>query len=154
MDIEEFYNADARRRAGEERSFGMEWSSTADKHHVWDLFWNAATGELYLMAKPVHSRWVGWNAEDAKDDLRALEALDHRIVGDFEHLLHPRHVQAKTKSDPGEKYKEALTEELTVEVLAKIPAVDKVTALLDGWQAVVAQPDSLSWLRERVSSAK
>src|SRR5439155_3838133 len=85
VDIEEFYDGDPRRRAGEERSFGMEWNSAADPHHRWDLFWNAGTEELYLMAKPVHSNWVGWNVEDAKDDLRALEALEHRIVGELEH---------------------------------------------------------------------
>jgi hypothetical protein len=152
VDIQEFYDGDPRRRAGEERSFGMEWSSTADPQHRWDLFWNAGSGELYLMAKPVHSNWVGWNVEDAKDDLRALEALEHRIVGELDHLLHPRQVYAKTGTHPGERYKEALTEELTVEILAVIPDLDVVQALLDGWQEEVAKPDSLTWLRARIAS--
>jgi hypothetical protein len=152
VDIQEFYDGDPRRRAGEERSFGMEWSSTADPQHRWDLFWNAGTGELYLMAKPVHSNWVGWNVEDAKDDLRALEALEHRIVGELDHLLHPRQVYAKTGTHPGERYKEALTEELTVEILAVIPDSDEVVTLLDGWQEEAAKPDSLTWLRARIAS--
>ena len=56
MDIEEFYDGDPKRRAAEERSYGTDWSSAADPDHRWDLFWNAGTGELYLMAKPVHNK--------------------------------------------------------------------------------------------------
>ena len=152
MDIEEFYDADPRRREADERAFGWDWNLTADSQHRWDLFWNAGTGELYLMAKPVHSRLVGWNIEDAKDDLRALEALGHRIGSGIEHLVHPRQVRAKTGSDIGEKYKDALAEELTVEVLGVIPSADAVTSLLSGWQDHVSQPDSLSWVRERVAA--
>ena len=152
MDIEEYYDSDPRRRAAEERAFGMEWNSASDPHHRWDLFWNAGTGELYLMAKPVHSYWVGWNVEDAKDGLRAMAALEHRIVGEFDHLLHPRQVYVKTGKHPGDKYKDALTEELGVEILRVIPDLRDVTTLLDGWQQQVAQPDSLTWLRDRVAA--
>lgn len=151
MDIEEYYDADPRRRDAEERAFGSHWNLTDDPRHLWDVFWNSGTGELYLMAKPVRSGLVGWNIEDAKDDIRALEALGHRIVSELEHLVHPRQVRAKTGSDPGEKYKDALTEELEVEILAVITSADKVAAVLDGWQQQVSQPDSLTWLRERVA---
>src|SRR5207302_5390866 len=151
MDIDEFYDGDARRRAAEERGVGTDWNLVADPHHRWDLFWNGGTGELYLMAKPVHSSLVGWNLEDAKDDLRALEALGHQIVGEVEQLVHPRQVQVKTGRHPGEKYKDALEEELTVEILAVIQSSDEVSALLDGWRGQVSQPDSLEWLRARVA---
>jgi hypothetical protein len=151
VDIEEYYDADPRRRDAEERAFGSDWNLSDDPHHGWDLFWNSGTGELYLMAKPVHSGLVGWNIEDAKDDIRALEALGHRIVGELDHLVHPRQVRAKTGTDPGEKYKDALAEELEVEILAVIPSAEEVAALLDGWQEQVSQPDSLTWLRERVA---
>jgi len=152
LDIEEFYDADPRRRNAEERAFGWDWNLTADPHHRWDLFWNAGTGELYLMAKPVHNRFVGWNIEDAKDDIRALEALGHRIVSEIDHLIHPRQVRAKTGSDPGDKYKDALAEELTVEILDVIPSADDVATLLAGWQEQVSEPDGVAWVRERVGS--
>jgi len=153
LDIQEFYDADERRRAAVERSFGMEWNLVDDPHHRWDLFWNAGTGELYLMEKPVHSPWVGWNLEDAKDDMRALAALEHEIVGEFEHLLHPRQVHAKTGRHPGERYKDALTEELTVEILDVVRSESEVVRLLGGWPREVDKPDSLKWLRARIADA-
>jgi hypothetical protein len=151
VDIEEYYDADPQRRESEERAFGSDWNLTEDPRHRWDLFWNSGTGELYLMAKPVHSGLVGWNIEDAKDDIRALEALGHRIVSELEHLVHPRQVRAKTGNDPGEKHKDALAEELEVEILAVIPSAEEVAALLDGWLQQVSQPGSLEWLQEHVA---
>jgi hypothetical protein len=73
-------------------------------------------------------------------------------VGELDHLLHPRQVYAKTGTHPGERYKEALTEELTVEILAVIADSDEVVTLLDGWQEEAAKPDSLTWLRARIAS--
>ena len=113
---------------------------------------NAGTGELYLMQKPLPSPWVGWLVDDAKDDVRALAAFEHQIVGGLRHLLHPRQVHAKTGSDPGDRFKDALTEELTVEVLAVIPSENEVARLLDGWEAEVDAPDSLTWVRGRAST--
>ena len=55
MDIEEFYDADPRRRSGEDRQYGLGWSDAADEHSLWDLYWNSGSGELYLMRKPVAS---------------------------------------------------------------------------------------------------
>lgn len=151
MDIQEFYDGDPRRRGAIERTFGTEWNLTDDPHHRWDLFWNAGTGELYLMQKPVPSPWVGWLVEDTKDDMRALAVFEHQIVGEFRHLLHPRQVFAKTGGDPGDRFKDALTEELTVEVLRVVPTEDEVDSLLADWEAKVDEPDSLTWLRERVA---
>jgi hypothetical protein len=152
VDIQEFYDGDSRRRGATERTFGTEWQLSSDAHHRWDLFWNAGTGELYVMQKPVPSRWVGWLVEDTTDDMRALAALEHRIVGDFQHLLHPRQVHAKTGRDPGDRYKDALTEELMVEVLAVVPSESEAERLLEGWQNQVDQPDSLNWVRDRASA--
>jgi hypothetical protein len=151
MDIEEYYDADTRRREAEERGFGSDWNLSDDPHHRWDLFWNSATGELYLMTKPVHSGLVGWNVENAKDDIRALEALGHRIVSEIEHLVHPRQVRAKTGGDLGDKYKDALADELDVEILAVVPTAEDAGSLLAGWQEQVSQPDSLKWLRQKVA---
>ena len=153
MDIEEYYDADPRRRAAEERGFGSNWNLTDDPHHRWDLFWNAGTGELYLMAKPVHSGLVGWNVENAKDDMRALEALGHRIVSEIDHLVHPRQVRAKTGSEVGDRYKDALADELDVEILSVIADADEAASLLAGWQEHAPQPDSLKWLRQRLAPA-
>jgi hypothetical protein len=50
MDIEEFYDADPRRRESEEVEFGREWSDA--KGGRTELSWVADTGELYAMAEP------------------------------------------------------------------------------------------------------
>jgi len=50
MDIEQFYDADPRRRESEEVEFGREWSDA--KGLRTELSWVAATGELYAMAEP------------------------------------------------------------------------------------------------------
>ena len=50
MDIEEFYDADERRRESDELELGAEWVDTASHRH--ELNYVIATGELYLMATP------------------------------------------------------------------------------------------------------
>lgn len=50
MDIEQFYDADPRRRASEELEFGREWSD-ADGARC-ELSWVEDTGELYAMREP------------------------------------------------------------------------------------------------------
>lgn len=50
MDIEEFYDADPRRRASSEVELGREWR---DRFGVrYELNWVADTGELYVMREP------------------------------------------------------------------------------------------------------
>jgi hypothetical protein len=50
VNIEEFYDADERRRESEELELGNEWTDSAG--HRFDLSYVVATGELYLMAAP------------------------------------------------------------------------------------------------------
>jgi hypothetical protein len=53
MDIEEFYEADERRRRSEEIELGTEWH---DREGVrYEVSWVADTGELYVMREPVTS---------------------------------------------------------------------------------------------------
>lgn len=51
MNIEEFYEADPRRRASEEVPFGHEW--TDDRGGRYEVMWIVDTGELYTMFEPV-----------------------------------------------------------------------------------------------------
>lgn len=51
MDIEEFYDADPRRRASEEIAFGHEWTDTENRRY--EVMWVADTGEVYAMFEPV-----------------------------------------------------------------------------------------------------
>jgi hypothetical protein len=51
MDIEEFYDADPRRRASEEIAFGHEWTDAGGGRY--EIQWVADTGELYAMFEPV-----------------------------------------------------------------------------------------------------
>ena len=55
VDIEQFYDADPRRRPSTEVEFGTEWK---DGHGVrYELDWIADTGELYTMREPVPPGW-------------------------------------------------------------------------------------------------
>jgi hypothetical protein len=51
MDIEEFYDADPRRRQSGEIEFGRDWSDDAGGRA--EVSWVADTGELYLMQEPI-----------------------------------------------------------------------------------------------------
>ncbi|GAC1375439.1 MAG: hypothetical protein NVSMB32_18360 [Actinomycetota bacterium] len=153
MDIEDFYGADARRREGEDHSYGPAWSEDGDDHHLWDLFYNDGSGELFLVAKPVLNPWVGYVGFALQEDIREIEWIGHRIAGVAEHLIHPRHIQAKTGETSPRHPKDALTEELTVEILAVMPTRAAVDALLQGWQAAMGEKGSLTWLRSRLAEA-
>ena len=50
MDIEQFYDADPRRRSSEETEFGRDWSDGSGVRS--ELSWVADTGELYVMKEP------------------------------------------------------------------------------------------------------
>jgi hypothetical protein len=50
MDIEEFYEADERRRRSEEIELGTEWTDADGVRH--EVSWVADTGELYVMREP------------------------------------------------------------------------------------------------------
>ncbi len=50
MDIEQFYDADPRRRASDEVEFGRDWSDGSGVRS--ELSWVADTGELYVMREP------------------------------------------------------------------------------------------------------
>jgi len=50
MDIEEFYEADERRRRSEEIELGTEWRDRDGVRH--EVSWVADTGELYVMREP------------------------------------------------------------------------------------------------------
>jgi hypothetical protein len=56
VDIEEFYDADERRRSSVEVEFGQDWR---DAHGVrYELSWVEDTGELYVMREPAPSGWA------------------------------------------------------------------------------------------------
>jgi hypothetical protein len=50
MDIEEFYEANERRRRSEEVEIGTEWHDADGARY--EVSWVADTGELYLMREP------------------------------------------------------------------------------------------------------
>ncbi len=49
MDIEQFYDADPRRRHSEELEFGREWRDAGKRV---EISWVADTGEVYSMTEP------------------------------------------------------------------------------------------------------
>jgi hypothetical protein len=62
MDIEEFYQADERRRRSEEVELGTDWHDLDGARY--ELSWVADTGELYVMREP-----YGLMSEDPFGDI-------------------------------------------------------------------------------------
>ena len=56
MDIEEFYDADPRRRASTELQFGTDWRDAHGRRY--ELNWVADTGELYVMQEKAPTVWT------------------------------------------------------------------------------------------------
>ncbi len=96
MDIEDFYDADPRRRTSVEVELGEEWR---DAHGVrYELSWVEDTGELYVMREPTPAMWAtpfgGIHVTHAHStDERETEAMTVTVVGtvasreDLEQLL-------------------------------------------------------------------
>lgn len=55
MDIEQFYEADARRRSSEELQFGQDWHDAHGRRY--ELNWVEDTGELYVMQDELPPVW-------------------------------------------------------------------------------------------------
>jgi hypothetical protein len=55
VDIEEFYEADPRRRGSEELQFGMDWHDAHGRRY--ELNWVADTGEVYVMQDEMPPVW-------------------------------------------------------------------------------------------------
>ena len=77
MNLNDFYDADPRRRASEELEFGSDWDENGARTQV---SWIAATGELYAMRDP-----LGRLVTDVIGDTRAVpvseEALTVEVLG-------------------------------------------------------------------------
>lgn len=84
MDIEEFYDADPRRRDSSELELGQDWH---DAHGVrYELSWVEATGELYVMREPVPKGWAtpfgGIHVRGAHStDEEEIEGMTVSVVG-------------------------------------------------------------------------
>jgi hypothetical protein len=78
MDIEEFYEADERRRRSEEIELGTDWHDAQGVRY--ELSWVADTGELYVMREP-----AGRSFEDPFGDVFAspvpVDALTVAVLG-------------------------------------------------------------------------
>lgn len=55
MDIEDFYDADPRRRASAELQFGQDWHDAHGRRY--ELNWVEDTGELYVMQDELPAVW-------------------------------------------------------------------------------------------------
>lgn len=78
MNIEEFYDADERRRDSQELEFGNEWHDASGNR--FDLSYVVATGELYMMSAP-----EGEIYEDPFGDMEVMKepvaALSVEVLG-------------------------------------------------------------------------
>jgi hypothetical protein len=113
MDIEQFYDADPRRRESEEVEFGREWSDANGMRT--ELSWVADTGEVYAMAEP-------------------SEPVFMDPVGDT-------------------RVPDLPTELVTVDILGVIPDRARVDELLAGWESEMDKPNSIQWVRDRITTA-
>jgi len=110
MNIEEFYEADERRRRSEEIELGTDWHDSQGVRY--EVSWVADTGELYVMREP-----VGRIVEDGfGDEFSSSVPLD----------------------------------DVTVAVVGWVPERGRLEQVLDGWEAAMARPDSVTWLAERL----
>jgi hypothetical protein len=75
VDIEQFYDADPRRRASDEIQFGREWT---EGPMYFEVAWIADTGELYAMAEPYDRRGVSTE----QVTVEVLAVLEGRAVID------------------------------------------------------------------------
>lgn len=77
MDIEEFYDADPRRRSSAELELGGDWHDANGVRY--EVSWVEDTGELYVMREPVPSGWV---TPFGGMHVRGAHALDeHELEG-------------------------------------------------------------------------
>lgn len=117
--VEEFYANEARRDSREIR-FGSGWRSTRFPEWDFSVFWIAATEELCLLSAPV---------PDVESD-----GPVYRFI-----LQIPPHTNPKQLRD----------EDVTIEVLAKIPE-SALSDLLGEWESRRAEGDAVEWLRSQV----
>jgi hypothetical protein len=116
VDIEEFYDADERRRSSAEIEFGRDWRDQNDVRY--ELNWVEDTGELYVLREPAPSEWA--------DPFGGIHAHGTHEVDQSEVVG------------------------MTVAVVGKVTSHAEVEGSLSGWEAVIEQPDSVSWLIDRL----
>jgi hypothetical protein len=78
MNIEEFYEADERRRRSEEIELGTEWHDRDGVRH--EVSWVADTGELYLMREPAARISEDGFGDEFSGSL-SLDAVTVAVVG-------------------------------------------------------------------------
>jgi hypothetical protein len=117
MDIDEFYEADPRRRASAELELGSEWLGKDGVQH--ELNYVEDTGELYVLREP--------QPHERADPFGGI------------HITDP----------PGYENK------ITVHVIAKIPTVDDLHRILEGWQEAMREEGNQGthWLGQRLVAA-
>jgi hypothetical protein len=71
MDIEEFYDADERRRKSAELEFGRDWSDAGGRCGV---SWIEDTGEVYVMREP-----LGQVTGSGAGDLELVNVSEHAL---------------------------------------------------------------------------
>jgi hypothetical protein len=72
VDLEDFYNADPRRRHSEELEFGTDWTEGGARTQV---SWVEVTGELYAMRDPLGGLW-----SDPIGDVRPTPVTDEQLT--------------------------------------------------------------------------
>lgn len=157
MRLEEFYDADERRRLSPEVAFGLAWTIGDPPSSLADLYWIQDTGELYLMHKPCPAHWLPVvDHERVRQWVEGIQDVAAGAVEEVEELFAPRHRLAKHATERalehGEELEDADKDDSEVEVLAKVGSRAEVERLLEGWQEAILRPNSVRWLRERVAS--
>jgi hypothetical protein len=116
MDIDEFYEADERRRQSTEIELGTEWRDTSDVRY--ELNWVEDTGELYALREAPGSQWL---------DLFGA-------------------IHVNTKDD-------APNVGMSVAIVGIIAGRDDLERILSGWEQAMDEPDSISWVAQRLHAA-
>jgi hypothetical protein len=83
MDIEEFYDADDRRRKSAEIELGTDWRDESANRY--ELNWVEDTGELYVMREPAARAWADPFA-GIHVDIRGKSPVTGEIVSVIAHI--------------------------------------------------------------------
>jgi len=90
VDLEQFYDADPRRRSSEELEFGNDWLDNGARTQV---SWVETTGEIYAMRDP-----LGALVADVIGDTRASPVTDEDLTVEVLGIVEGREQVAKVMS--------------------------------------------------------
>ncbi len=83
MNIHEFYEADPRRRASDEREYGDGWTEQRDPHATYRISRVIDTGEVYAVREPHPGGILARYLDELRIDQADVNELTVEVLGTF-----------------------------------------------------------------------